>query len=272
MKNKNNSRQKFLAALTHLFSLGVRSEKEASNASLSLRHLSLWLKSRSPSLLKGFAVLCGASPIGLCSEVEIGWDVTKRAHPAKESLAHSEPPRKTDLVQKIEIDSGTIVRVGSRHPFTQRNNGPQDVLRYGKKTPDESQQRANPGNGRVVDLAAAATPRFYGIPQGFLKPSLCFQTSSIFECVVALSGERLNAKRMPPLWSKLNPVVLILLTGCSPHMRVGSPQVSRAPELICVVVIEQEPHEISAEIAQAAIHACREGIDHHEADAEEKKP
>jgi hypothetical protein len=64
--------------------------------------------------------------------------------------------------------------------------------------------------------------------------------------------------------------MLLLLAGCSPHMRVGSPQISRAPELICIVVIEEDPHKITEEVAQAAIHACRDGIDRHE--SEEKKP
>ena len=205
MRKQNDSRQKFSTGFIarSLFSLGVRSEKEASNASLSLRHLSLWLKSESPSLLRGFAVLCGASPIYWCSDNGIGWDVTKRAHPADKSLAQSEPLRNTDLVQTLGIDNEFVVRVGSRHTFYPRKNGPLDVSRYGTETPDETQQRANPGNGQVLDPATAATSRLYGIPARVLKLFLRFQTFPNVECAVALSGERLNAKRKPLLWKKL---------------------------------------------------------------------
>lgn len=199
-----NFGKKFEAALPPPFSLGVRPEKENSDAVLSLRHLSLSLKSKSPSLLKGFAGLCGAAPIELCPEVRIGWDVTKQAHPAKERLAHFEPPRNTVLVQIVRIDSGNVVRVGSRHTFYPRKNGPLDVIRYGKQTPDELQQRANPGNGQVLDPAMAATSRFKGIPARVIKLFLRFQTSLTFEYAVALYGERLNAKRKPPLWRKLS--------------------------------------------------------------------
>jgi hypothetical protein len=190
------------------FTLGVRSEKEASNASLSLRHLSLWLKAKAPNKwgqMLGTAdkTLCGASPICFCSRKRIDWDVTKRAHPAVKRLAHSEPSRNTVLVQVTRIDNKVVVRVGSRHPFHPKKNGPLDVNEYGKKTPDESQQRANPGNGQVLDPATAATSRFKGIPARVIKLLLRFQTLLVSEYVVALSGERLNAKRKPPLWRKL---------------------------------------------------------------------
>lgn len=59
---------------------------------------------------------------------------------------------------------------------------------------------------------------------------------------------------------------LLLLTGCGP-MRVGSPQFQHAPELVCIVVIEERPSKISAEVAEAAINACRNA-----AELEEKKP
>jgi hypothetical protein len=51
--------------------------------------------------------------------------------------------------------------------------------------------------------------------------------------------------------------VLMLMVGCSPRLRVGSPQFQRAPELICIVVIEGEPDSTSADVAETAISACR---------------
>lgn len=202
-----NFGKNFRAVLTHLFSLGAGAPIPPSFPQGRTKTDNN--KSKSPSSLRGFAVLCGASPIELCPEVRIGWDVTKQAHPAKERLAHFEPPRNTVLVQIVRIDSGSIVRVGSRHTFYPRNNGPLDVIRYGKQTPDELQQRANPGNGQVFDPATAATSRFKGIPTRVIKLFLRLQTFLTFECAVALSGERLNAKRKPLLWEKLNSEVTL---------------------------------------------------------------
>jgi hypothetical protein len=50
---------------------------------------------------------------------------------------------------------------------------------------------------------------------------------------------------------------LMLMIGCSPRLRVGSPQFQHAPELICIIVINEQPDKISAEVAEAAISACR---------------
>jgi len=55
-------------------------------------------------------------------------------------------------------------------------------------------------------------------------------------------------------------IALGLLAGCRSHMRVGSPQlkIQRAPEITCIVVVQSD--EYSAEIAHAAIIACKEII------------
>lgn len=53
---------------------------------------------------------------------------------------------------------------------------------------------------------------------------------------------------------------ILFLAGCAPHLRVGSPQFQRAPELTCIVIIES-PDKISAEVAQAAVNACRDAME-----------
>ena len=50
---------------------------------------------------------------------------------------------------------------------------------------------------------------------------------------------------------------MMLMVGCSPRLRVGSPQFQHAPELICIIMIEEGPDRMTAEIAEAAIAACR---------------
>jgi outer membrane lipopolysaccharide assembly protein LptE/RlpB len=57
-------------------------------------------------------------------------------------------------------------------------------------------------------------------------------------------------------------IAVLSLTGCGTHMRVGSPQFQRAPELICIVIVD--PDERNEEIAKAAINACREAIEEEE--------
>lgn len=211
MKKKNCARQKFLTGCiaSSRFSLGAGQEKERIQApsSLSPAPLSLWLidKEKAPTgEVEAFPVSCGASPIQRLSTNEIGWDVTKRAHPARPRVAHFKPQRNTVLVNVMRIGNGSIVRVGSRHSLEYlKNNGPLDVIEYRTKAPDETYKRANPGDGQVLDPATAATSRLQGIPARVIKPSSRFKTPLITKYAVALSGERLNAKRKPPLWKKL---------------------------------------------------------------------
>ena len=46
----------------------------------------------------------------------------------------------------------------------------------------------------------------------------------------------------------------IALTGCGQHLRIGSPQFQRAPEITCIVFIQGD--KINEELAKAAISAC----------------
>ena len=48
-----------------------------------------------------------------------------------------------------------------------------------------------------------------------------------------------------------------LLSGCH-TLRLGSPQITRAPEIRCVVVVQTD--HISEEVAQMAINVCRDAI------------
>lgn len=50
-----------------------------------------------------------------------------------------------------------------------------------------------------------------------------------------------------------------LLTGCHGYrFRVASPQISRAPEIRCIVVVQTD--YISEEIAQIAVNACKDAM------------
>lgn len=49
-----------------------------------------------------------------------------------------------------------------------------------------------------------------------------------------------------------------ILTGCH-GLRVGSPQIQRAPEIRCIVIVQTD--KISTEIAAMAVNACKDAID-----------
>jgi hypothetical protein len=53
-------------------------------------------------------------------------------------------------------------------------------------------------------------------------------------------------------------LMTLFLTGCH-TLRVGSPQIQRAPEIRCIVVVETD--RISAEIVGLALNACEDAID-----------
>jgi hypothetical protein len=48
----------------------------------------------------------------------------------------------------------------------------------------------------------------------------------------------------------------VLLTGCHTRMRVASPQITRAPD-VCVVVVQADAKNDGADLAAAAIKACK---------------
>ena len=63
-------------------------------------------------------------------------------------------------------------------------------------------------------------------------------------------------------WSKAMSAALLLpLAGCH-SLRVGSPQIQRAPEIRCIVIVQTGT--ISKEVAELAVDACREAIDHEQ--------
>ena len=51
-------------------------------------------------------------------------------------------------------------------------------------------------------------------------------------------------------------MALLLLIGCHNGIRVGSPQLQRAPD-ICVVILQSD----DVELAKSAIDACKAAID-----------
>lgn len=51
---------------------------------------------------------------------------------------------------------------------------------------------------------------------------------------------------------------LLLLAGCH-GLRVGSPQIQRAPEIRCIVIVQSD--RISKEIAELAVNACKDAIE-----------
>lgn len=50
----------------------------------------------------------------------------------------------------------------------------------------------------------------------------------------------------------------VFLAGCH-SLRVGSPQIQRAPEIRCIVIVQAD--SISKEITELAVNACRDAID-----------
>ena len=61
------------------------------------------------------------------------------------------------------------------------------------------------------------------------------------------------------IWRKLLSTALLLpLIGCH-GLRVGSPQIQRAPEIRCVVIVQTDT--ISEEVAKLAMDVCKDAID-----------
>ena len=55
--------------------------------------------------------------------------------------------------------------------------------------------------------------------------------------------------------------LLVPFTGCH-TLRVGSPQIQRAPEIRCIVIVQTDT--ISKEVAELAIAACKDAIGHEQ--------
>jgi len=56
---------------------------------------------------------------------------------------------------------------------------------------------------------------------------------------------------------------LLILTGCHPRLRVGSPQFQRSPQITCIVIVESDS-KVSVELAQATLNACKDAIEQKE--------
>lgn len=50
---------------------------------------------------------------------------------------------------------------------------------------------------------------------------------------------------------------LLLLMGCHPRVRIGSPQFQRTPEVTCIILVEGN---ISTELAKEAVDACKKAV------------
>jgi len=58
-------------------------------------------------------------------------------------------------------------------------------------------------------------------------------------------------------------MLALTLTGCHPRFRVASPQFQRSPQITCIVIVQSDS-KVSAELAQAAVNACRDAIEQKE--------
>jgi hypothetical protein len=52
---------------------------------------------------------------------------------------------------------------------------------------------------------------------------------------------------------------LLPFTGCHSRLRLASPQIQRAPQVTCIVVMQGD--KISEELAEAAMTACKDAIE-----------
>ena len=59
----------------------------------------------------------------------------------------------------------------------------------------------------------------------------------------------------------LGMALILPLAGCH-GLRVGSPQIQRAPEIRCIVIVQTDM--VSKEIAKLAIEVCKDAIDHEQ--------
>lgn len=107
------------------------------------------------------------------------------------------------------------------------------------------------------------TTRLFTLQSPFLVP--------ILKTVTAASGSVRSLSRARTWKGATQSVAVMLMIGCSPRLRVGSPQFQHAPELICIIVINEQPDNISAEVAEAAIAACRGAAAQQQKEAAEAK-
>ena len=191
--------QKFKAPSLIRFTLGVRSEKEASNASLSLRHLSLWLKNESPSLMVGgLSVLSGVPTVGTVQVASGGLGCCPIWQPRTIRLPQPEARCNTHFVQVVSIANRLGLVRGT--PSPQKQRAARFKIRYGKLTPDEYDEKDNPGNEQLFDAATGAASRSLASLRRVVNLSRSIPDPLTTEYAVAPSG-KCQGTRL--LWRKL---------------------------------------------------------------------
>lgn len=279
--------QNFQAALASLFTLGVRSEKEASNASLSLRHLSLWLKNESPSpMVERLSVLSGVPTVKVVQTINGGLGCCPIWQPRSIRLPQLLPLCKTVFVQTISIGKSLGLVRGT--PSPQKQRAARCKTRYGKQTPDEYDEKDNPGNEQLFDAATGAASRSLASLPRVVNLSRSIPDLLIRLVVVAPSGKcqgtRLLCKKIIPterceptagmkLFSSSFPLfsvaatALLTSTGCydilmvnvgsSAHTAssVGKPL---APEVQCAALAQPGVTIVGASID--AMKVCEEAV------------
>jgi hypothetical protein len=179
--------------------LGVRPEKENSNAVLSLRHLSLWLKNESPSSLRGFQELSGVPTVLTVKESHGGLGYCPIWQPRSIRLPQLYLLCKTVFVRESSVAN----RLGLVHstPFPQKQRTARCKTRYGTKAPDEYDEKDNPGNEQLFDAATGAASRSLASLPRVVNLSRSIPDLLLSKYDVAPSG-KCQGTRL--LWRKLN--------------------------------------------------------------------
>jgi hypothetical protein len=236
------------------FTLGVRQEKEASIASLSLLHLSLWLKSKSPSLLRGFADACGVPTVELVQGNNGGLGCCPIWQPRENRLPQVEPLCKSEGVQGNNIGNSLGLVRGTPSPQKQRAASFKSGYRI--KAPDEYGEKDNPGNEQLFDAATGAASRSLHGSHELTNLSRSIPDPLLPEYAVApyckCKGTRL-------LWKKISLLLFLPLVGCHTRLRFASPQIQRGPVVTCIVIVDGD--KFNAKLAEAAINACRQAAE-----------
>ena len=194
-----NFGKNFETVLPQSFSLGVRSEKEASNASLSLRHLSLWLKNESPSSLRGFQELSGVPTVLTVKESHGGLGCCPIWQPRSIRLPQLYRLCKTVFVKESSVAN----RLGLVHstPFPQKQRTARCKTRYGTKAPDEYDEKDNPGKRAGDRSCNRRDAPVTGIPARVINLSRSIPDLLLSEYDVAPSGK---CQGMRLLWLKFS--------------------------------------------------------------------
>lgn len=219
-------------------------------SAFALRHTRRWVetKAKASRLREAFSEIRGVPTVELVKGSHGGLGCCPIWQPRINSLPRCEQMCKTVSVKGSDIANKLGLVRGTPSPQKQRAAG--FKIRYGIKAPDEYDEKDNPGNEQLFDAATGAASRLLASLRRVVNLSRSIPDLLLPKPAVAPSG-KCQGTRL--LWGKLS--ALVLLTGCEPHLRLGSPQFQHAPELICIIVIE--PTKVSTEIAKEALNTCR---------------